>query len=223
MIAILFAFFLSMIHFFSRRISKVIEAHHINLTSFSAGMFLTLIFIDFFPRMISGLEYGVPVFLILTIGFVLFHLSEKYLYQHVKDKKVLLKDLAELHNFGFFIDHLMVGFVLFLAFELSSYTCYLVVVPFLLHTISSSMSLDHLHKKIKTKFNKFLLNSSTLFGAILAYFINLENYWYYTFFAFFLGALIYISIRDMLPKGKKGSPLMFFIGFLLTVAVISLL
>lgn len=223
MIAILFAFFLSMIHFFSRRISKVIEAHHINLTSFSAGMFLTLIFIDFFPRMIQGLEYGVPVFLVLTVGFVLFHLSEKYLYQHIKDKKVLLKDLAELHNFGFFIDHLMVGFVLFLAFELSSYTTYLVVVPFLLHTISSSMSLDHIHKKIKTKFNKFLLNSSTLLGAVLAYFVRLENYWYYAFFAFFLGALIYISIRDMLPKGKKGSPLMFFIGFLLTVAVLSLL
>ena len=223
MIAVVLAFFLTIIHFFSKKISKIIEKHHINITSFSAGMFLTLIFIDFLPRSIVGLEYGAPVFLVLTLGFVLFHLSEKYLYQHIKDKKVLLKDLAELHNIGFFIDHLMVGFVLFLTFELISYTNYLIIVPFVLHTISSSMSLEHIHRRIKTKFNKFILSTSTFLGALFAYFIELETFWYYTIFSFFLGALLYISIRDMLPKGKKGNPLMFFIGFLLTIGIISLI
>ncbi|MBL7100634.1 MAG: hypothetical protein ISS23_01625 [Nanoarchaeota archaeon] len=222
-IAILLAFFLTIVHFFSNKISRIIEEHHIHITSFSAAMFITLIFIDFLPRVSEGLEFGAPVFLVMTSGFVLFHLSEKYLYQHVKDKKVLLKDLAELHNIGFFIDHLMVGFVLFLTFELTSYTNYLIFIPFLLHTVSSSMSLEHIHKKIKTKFNKFLLSTSTLLGALLAFFIKLEAFWYYTFFSFFLGALLYVSIRDMLPKGKKGSPLMFLIGFLLTVGIISLI
>ena len=220
-VAILFAFFLTVIHFFSHKISKIIESHHIPITSFSAGMFITLIFVDFLPRVNEGLEFGAPVFLVLTLGFVLFHLSEKYLYQHIKDKKVLLKDLAELHNAGFFIDHLMVGFVLFLTFELVSYTNYLIFIPFLLHTISSSMSLEHLHKKIKTKSNKFFLSISTFIGALLAFFINLESVWYYTFFSFGLGALLYVAIRDMLPKGKKGNPLMFLIGFLITVAIIS--
>ena len=174
-------------------------------------------------RVIEGLEFEAPVFLVLTLGFVLFHLSEKYLYQHIKDKKVLLKDLAELHNAGFFIDHLMVGFVLFLTFELASFTNYIIFIPFLLHTISSSMSLEHIHMKIKTKFNKFLLSSSTLLGALLAFFIKLEAFWYYTIFAFFLGSLLYISMRDMLPKGKKGNPLMFLIGFLIVVGIFSLI
>lgn len=221
MIAVVFAFFLTVIHFYSKRISKIIEDHHINITSFSAGMFLTLLFVDFLPRISEGLEYGAPIYLVLTIGFIAFHLSEKYLYQHIQDKKTLLKDLAELHNFGFFIDHLMVGFVMFLAFELNSYANYLIFVPFVLHTVSSSMSLEHINRRIRTKTNKFLLSSSTFLGAIFGYFIKLEAFWYYTILAFFLGSLLYVSIRDMLPKGKKGNPLMFFIGFLITMAIIS--
>jgi len=223
MIAVVLAFILTIVHSFSKRVSIFIEKHHINVTSFSAGMFLTLIFIDFLPRLIVGIDYGAPIFLVLTFGFVMFHLSEKYLYQHIKNKKLLLRNLAELHNFGFFIDHLMVGFVLFLTFELTRYTNYLIFIPFLLHTISSSMALEHIHAKIKTKFNKLILNTSTFLGALFAYLINLETFWYYTFFAFFLGALLYISIRDMLPHGKKGNPLMFFIGFLITIGILSLI
>ncbi len=222
MIPVVLALVLSVVHFFSRTISKIIEEHHINITSFSAGMFLTLIFVDFLPRAASGVEHNAPVFLALALGFVMYHLSEKYLYQHVKNKEVLLEELAELHNVGFFIDHLMIGFVLVLTFELASYTNYLIFIPFLLHTISSSMSLEHIRARIKTEVNRFMLSISTLLGALFAHFAQLETFWYYTLFAFFLGALLYISVRDMLPGGKRGNLLMFFIGFLLTIGIISL-
>lgn len=223
MIAVVLALFLTIIHFFSKKISRIIEKHHINITSFSSGMFLTLIFVDFLPRLTAGVEYDAPIFLVLTFGFIAFHLSEKYLYQHIKDKRMLLKDLAELHNFGFFINHLMVGFVLFLTFELASYSNYIVFIPFLLHTVSSSMSLEHIRARIKTEVNRFMLSISTFLGALFAYFIKLETFWYYTLFAFFLGALLYISVRDMLPGGKKGNSLMFLVGFLITIGIISLI
>jgi hypothetical protein len=222
-IPVLLALILSILHFFSRTISKLIEKLHIHITSFSAGMFLTLIFLDFLPRAATGIEHNAPVFLALTVGFVMYHLSEKYLYQHVKNKKVLLEELAELHNVGFFIDHFMVGFVLVLTFKLESYTSYLIFIPFVLHTISSSMSLEHIRARIKTGVNRFTLSISTLIGALFAHLINLETFWYYTIFAFFLGALLYISVRDMLPGGKKGNTLMFLIGFLLTIGIISLI
>jgi hypothetical protein len=222
-IPVLLALILSVLHFFSRTISKLIEKLHIHITSFSAGMFLTLIFLDFLPRAATGIEHNAPVFLALTVGFVMYHLSEKYLYQHVKNKKVLLEELAELHNVGFFIDHFMVGFVLVLTFKLESYTSYLIFIPFVLHTISSSMSLEHIRARIKTGVNRFTLSISTLIGALFAHLINLETFWYYTIFAFFLGSLLYISVRDMLPGGKKGNTLMFLIGFLLTIGIISLI
>lgn len=222
-IPVILALILSIVHFFSRSISKIIEKHHVNITSFSAGMFLTLLFVDFLPRAASGLEDNSPVFLALAVGFVMYHLSEKYLYQHVKNKEMLLEELAELHNVGFFIDHFMVGFVLVLTFKLASYTNYLIFIPFLLHTVSSSMSLEHIRARIKTEVNKFFLNISTFLGALFAHFSQLGTFWYYTLFAFFLGALLYISVRDMLPGGKRGNPLMFLIGFLLTIGVISLI
>ncbi len=221
-IPVLLALVLSILHFFSRSISKLIEKLHIHITSFSAGMFLTLIFLDFLPRAAAGVEHNAPVFLALTVGFVLYHLSEKYLYQHVKNKEMLLEELSELHNVGFFIDHFMVGFVLVLTFKLESYANYLIFVPFVLHTVSSSMSLEHIRARIKTGVNKFFLNASTLLGALFANFSQLDTFWYYTMFAFFLGALLYISVRDMLPGGKKGNTLMFLIGFLLTIGIISL-
>ncbi|MDP2909307.1 MAG: hypothetical protein Q8N77_05875 [Nanoarchaeota archaeon] len=223
MIGLVIALILSIVHSFSRTISKIIEEHHINITSFSAGMFLTLIFLEFLPLTLDGIEYGVPVFLLITIGFVAFHSSEKYLYQHIKNKKELLKELAHLHNIGFFINHLMVGFVLVLIFEIGRYASYLIVIPFLLHTVSSSMSLEHIHARIGTKFNKFLLNMSTFLGALFAYLINLGTFWHYALFSFFLGALLYISIRDMLPGGKRGNLLMFLAGFLLTIGIISII
>ncbi|MDP2906857.1 MAG: hypothetical protein Q8O03_02855 [Nanoarchaeota archaeon] len=222
-IPVLLALILSILHFFSRSISKLIEKLHIHITSFSAGMFLTLIFLDFLPRAATGIEHDAPVFLALTVGFVIYHLSEKYLYQHVKNKKVLLEELAELHNVGFFIDHFMVGFILVLTFKLESYTSYLIFVPFVLHTVSSSMSLEHIRARIKTGVNRVTLSVSTLIGALFAHFINLDTFWYYTIFAFFLGSLLYISVRDMLPGGKKGNTLMFLIGFLLTIGIISLI
>ncbi len=222
-IPVLLALILSVLHFFSRSISKLIEKLHIHITSFSAGMFLTLIFLDFLPRAATGVEHNAPVFLALTVGFVMYHLSEKYLYQHVKNKKALLEELAELHNIGFFIDHFMVGFILVLTFKLESYTNYLIFAPFVLHTVSSSMSLEHIRARIKTGVNRFTLSISTLIGALFASFVQLQNFWYYTLFAFFLGALLYISVRDMLPGGKKGNTLMFLIGFLLTIGIISLI
>jgi len=221
MIGIIFAFLLTLIHFFSKKISKKIEKYHINITSFSAGMFITLIFLHFLPSIIPGLEYKAPVFLALTIGFILFHLTEKYIYQHVKDKKILIRDIAELHTIGFFTYHLMIGFTLYLTLELNTYTNYLIIIPFVLHTISSSISLQKIHRVIKTGYNRFLLKNSTLIGAVLAAFIKLENFWYYTFLSFLLGSLLYISMRDMIPKGRKGSPSMFLIGFLTTLAILS--
>jgi len=222
-IALVIALILTVVHSFSRKIAKVVKNHHININSFSAGMFITLIFIDFLPRVTLGLNYNVPVFLILTLGFILYHLSEKYLYQHVKNKKELIKDLAEMHNFGFFVNHLMVGFMLYLALGGSELTSYIILVPFILHTLSSSMSLDEIHRRIKTKANKFLLNCSTFLGALFAFFVKLETFWYYAFFAFFLGSLLYIAIRDMLPGGKKGNVFMFFLGFLATVSIFMLI
>lgn len=221
MLPVLLAFILTVIHFFSKGISKRIEKHHIRIMSFSAGMLVTLIFVDLIPRVIVGINIT-PVYVFLLFGFVLFHLSEKYIYQHIKNRKVLMKDLAELHTLGFFLDHLMIGIILAFTFTLSTHIDFIIFIPFLLHTISSSISLEHITEKTKLKVNRFILSNSTLIGAIFATLLKPSEFWYYSIFAFLLGALLYISIRDMLPKGKKGDSMLFILGFMLTLILVLL-
>lgn len=221
MLPIILAFILTVIHFFSNKISKRIEKHHIQIMSFSAGMLVTLIFVDLIPRVVTGVD-TTPVYVFLLFGFVLVHLSEKYIYQHIKNRRILMKDLAELHTLGFFLDHLMIGIVLAFSFTLSTQLNFIIFIPFLLHTISSSMSLEHITEKMKLKVNKVILNSSTLLGALFAVFLKPTQFWYYSIFAFLLGALLYISIRDMLPQGKKGDSMLFIFGFILTLILVLL-
>jgi zinc transporter ZupT len=213
------ALLLSILHLFSKRISKYIEKFHIGITSFSAGIFITIIFLSLLPELIKGVEYT-NIFLFMLIGFAVFHISEKYVYQHIKDKKKLMKDLAEIHMFGFYIDHFVIGFLLVLTFLAKGSLGFFVFIPFVLHTISSSFSLEHCDEKAKVKLSRILLSSSTLTGAIIASLLSFNQALFFILFAFSTGAIFYVVVRDMLPKGEGGNTFYFIIGALITLIAI---
>ena len=49
-IALVLAFILSLVHFFSSKISDKIEKHHTRIISLSAGIFIALLFLDILPQ-----------------------------------------------------------------------------------------------------------------------------------------------------------------------------
>ncbi|MBI2662937.1 hypothetical protein HYX15_00195 [Candidatus Woesearchaeota archaeon] len=210
------ALVLTILHLFSRPISKYIDKSHIEITSFSAGIFITIIFLSFLPELVKGLD-TTNIFLFMLFGFIAFHISEKYVYQHIKNKKELMKDLAEIHLFGFYTNHFVIGFLLVLTFIAKGSLGMIVFIPFILHTISSSLSLEHCDNKAKLKFSKFLLASSTITGAIIASLLSPNEMLFYLLFAFSTGAVFYIVVRDMLPKGKAGSLNYFILGVLISL------
>lgn len=220
--AIVIAAILSIIHFFSKIFSKALERTHIETLSFSAGIFITFIFLDMFPEIIKGSEHlKENIFLLMLMGFIIFHLSEKYVYQHVKDRKLLQRDIKELHIVGFFIEHFVIGFALVLAFQLPDTTFKgLIAIPFIFVTLSSSISLEHLSRMSNKSFNKIILCLSTLIGALVATFLNLTPILYYGIFSFIIGALLYIVVRDLIPKREKGKPLYFIIGVIISIIIL---
>ena len=220
-VPIILALILTLVHYSSQYISNLVEKFHSRILSFSAGLFISLIFVYLLPEVVRGAEF-VNIYLLLLVGFVLFHITEKFIYQHVKDKSRLMKDLAELHMVGFFIDHFIIGFILVLTFEFSTRLNFLIFMPFLLHTISSSISLEHINLQSKTIANKLFLGFSTFFGAIIATILDLSNFYFFSVYSIALGALLYVVVRDMIPKGQRGSPLFFLIGVLVTLITISL-
>ena len=135
---LLVAAFLSIVHYLSHRVSSVMERHHYKLLSFNGGLFLALLFLILLPEVVEFSD-SVSVYLLILIGFVLFHFANKYLYQHVKDKNRMLSELKMLHDVGFFIDHFMLGFVLVTSTQFTPLG-YLVAIAIFFHTVSSSIA-----------------------------------------------------------------------------------
>ncbi len=210
-IVLLIAAALSTVHYFSNRVSEFMEKNHYDVLSYSGGTLIALIFLILLPEVI-GISDSKIIFLLILLGFVVFHLTEKYLYQHVKNKRQQLRKLKELHQAGFFIDHFILGFVLVTILEITDYLGFLILIPIFLHTISSSISLDHIHEKAQTSVPKTVLSASTLFGAVTALILEIDEKTQAAVLAMTLGILIYIVNRDILPEEEKGRPLWFIAG-----------
>jgi hypothetical protein len=223
-ISFVLAGLLSTIHYFSERYSQHIERWHTEILSFSSGLFITLIFLHLLPEFVKGIEFtGQKVFLLMLIGFVSFHVLEKFLYQHIKNKKELLTNLAELHAIGFFLNHFVIGMVLFFVLSVSDLVVGIFIfIPLLLHTFSSALSLNHIFEHFHSKSLEIILSLSPVLGMVFVHFLKPHFYLFYGFFSLVLGAIIYIVIRDLMPYGKKGNLVFFLIGLSISLTVLLL-
>ncbi|MFA4855033.1 MAG: hypothetical protein WC634_00405 [archaeon] len=224
--ALLLALILAVVHLFSERYAGHAKKFHVQTLSFSAGLFLGLIFLYLLPEFFKGIGHvGESIYILMLAGFVCMHLGEKYVYQHVKDKKEKLQDLASIHVLGFFINHFIVGITLFLAFSIEGpLSGFLIFIPLLLHTFSSSLSLNDIDEKLKSKtISCAVLPLAPVIGVAFAYMMNLSPYLYYLMFSFVLGAMLYIAVRDTLPRNDLGKPFFFLTGVLLSVLILTLI
>ncbi len=219
---ILFALLLSSIHLKSKKLSALIERAHINWLSLGGGSLLATIFLVFLPHVVHD-QSNLHVYPLMLIGFASFFLSEKYLYQHVKDETTLEEDIYHLHVIGFFIDHSVKGFVLVAIINLRPILGFLTVLPFLIHTLASTIAMENLHQISGSTFDKYLLSSSILIGTLAGVLIEISKVHERAVLAFALGILLFLVSRDVLPKDKEGSPLYFVLGlsviFIFWVAV----
>ncbi|MCH7902368.1 hypothetical protein IIC68_01295 [archaeon] len=213
---------LSIIHYFSEKYSSKIEKFHDELVSFSSGLFITLLFVFFLPEFFQGQEFlGDNIYLLLVLGFVSFHVAEKYIYQHVKNRDEMIKDLSEVHAFGFFIDHFVVGMALVFAFQTPSILFgFSVFIVLVLHTMSSSISLTHIDEYFKqNKIVNIILALAPLGGVIFASLLNPEKSLYYIIFSLVIGALFYVGIRDLIPSKDEGRVSYFAFGFIISIII----
>jgi len=221
-LVILFALVLTAVHYFSGVYSKPIEKWHSKIISFSAGLFIAFIFLYILPEVFAGVEIlGDTIFLLLLLGFVIFHVAEKYIYQHVKNKDEMLKDLAGIHTMGFFLNHFVVGMLLYFSTDPDKGILgILVFLPLLLHTLSSSLSLNHIDRHFNSRPLSILIAFSPVFGALFAMLLQINVGVHYTFYSFAIGALLYIVVRDMLPQKGEGKPIFFIIGLVISAILI---
>lgn len=206
-------FLLSLIHIIGPGIERFVRGKHIEITSLSAGMFLAYIFLDAFESIAEAhVNIGKTVLMAFFAGFAVYHILSKYLYQHIKDRKKLESGLDELKYVGAVLDSVFAGFALAIILDVNR-PVYFALIPFLLHTFSATLAFQAHHKHFRTpEPAKILLAFSPLLGAVIGSILLFETGAFYHLLAFVTGAVTYIAVRHMLPRGEEGDLGYFIIG-----------
>ena len=217
---IILAAILSLLHFFSEAFAKITKVKGKIFLSLSAGILITLIFIEMIPTIaIATATYTGSLFYMLLLGFAVFHLIEKHAYHHHHNKKQRIKEITNLHSYGFFLEHFIIGFFLVLILKSSLTAGLLAIIPFALMTVGSSISLEAIHHVAKKNlFKKIFLASSTLLGAITATFLQVSPGIFYYSLSLIVGAIMYIVTRDIIPTEEKEKQTIYFLlGIIITL------
>jgi hypothetical protein len=176
-----------------------------------------------FPEMIKGLEFlGDNIYFIALWGFVVLHIFEKHVSRYAKTEYKRAKELVAVRTTGFFINLFIIGMAMVFFFRLENISLgYFSFVPVLFHVISSSLVVEHLHHRVRESLHgKILSSGSIFFGALVASFFNLPISIYYGAFAFITGMLLYLIIKDVLPKYRRGKANYFILGIILYLIIV---
>ncbi|MBN2454564.1 hypothetical protein JXB11_03385 [Candidatus Woesearchaeota archaeon] len=219
-LALIFGIAMGIGNFFNDHTVRAFKKVLGEVTSFVAGVSVTYVFMLLFPEFVERAfeSYHPSIFLSILIGFSIFHIIEKYIYQKAPKKK-RFRDLAIEDSAISFIYHLIIGILLF---ELTSENLLagaLFFFPVFLHTSVHALPVDI----TKVKAMKLFLATGTLWGVLLAAYICTPPHIVTTaLIGFVIGALIFSVIRHALPAGEAGRPVYFIVGVLLYSLVILL-
>ena len=210
--------------YFGHKISGLASKYREKLLSLSAGILISLLFLILLPDLLES-EKRVDLLLFsMLAGFLVMHCLEKQIYMHKPDKNKLLLNLKEIHVFGFGLDNFMVGFIIASVLK-SDFSIGLILnlsLPLFLQMLASSISVNSIDahfENIVTKISKIVLSllpvGGGIFGLILEAEETITNY----VLGFVLGILLYMIIRDVIPKGEKGSTRLFILGNVISISL----
>jgi hypothetical protein len=217
-----FGIVLGLTHFFSHRIYVIIEHQHLRVLSFSGGTLAAFLFLIILPEVLLISRSSI-IYLMMLLGVVIFHLAEKELYRHAKGRDDLEEELGDLHIAGFFVEHFILGFVFVTTLGLVKAQGVLFMLPVFLYTLTSSLALHRIHEKSEGTTNKLILSAAPLTGVVAASFLTVSVLVKAAIIAFAFGMLVYMVIRDIIPRGRQGEPLMFVAGLSLVVVAWALI
>mgnify|MGYP007077397687 CR=1 FL=1 len=215
---IMFSAVVSVVYYLSNRfkIKKKDSKHRI--ISFSAGVSITYLLLEFFPRFTEG-ALGIHRLLFLSVlfGFTIHHIIEKEIYIH-HSKHGLIKMLSLEENVFSYLYHIIVGGVLVYLTRQSVVEGFLYFITILSYTFVSTLPT----KPHQSKYKAMLLASSTVVGAIfmtLSY-QYMAEWMHLLLMGLAIGVLIFTVTRHHIPFGRNGRADYFTLGLILYAALI---
>jgi hypothetical protein len=122
-----------------------------------------------------------------------------------------------------FTHSVMMGILITLIFyENNLEASFIIMIPFAIRAFTIGFSteqiFEHLNEKPRKIFRILNFISLTL-GASIGLFLVFSEIVFFIIFAFALGLVLFTVIRDMIPLGKKGKPIFFLLGIILTIGI----
>lgn len=217
---------MGLIDYFGHKISGGLAAENRDkILSFSSGALISLLFLILVPDLIIQNSANI-LFFYMLIGFLVMHFVEKFIYQHEFNKQKLLTDLKVTHIIGFGLDNFLVGLIIATILEslweitlMNEFIIETILLstPLFLQMLTSSISLDSIDISLNDKFSKIVLSILPIAGAILGIILEIEELFTSYILSFVLGVLFYMIIRDVIPRDKEGSSLLFLFGNFLSI------
>jgi hypothetical protein len=211
---------LSIIHYYSQEYNIRKHKHTDKIISFSAGVGVTYIFVELFPSFNALVKDISPaIFLTILVGFVTFHLVEKFIYQHAGGKHAPKELAVEDSTISFFYHFIVGAFIVYFTKQ-SSLQGFLFFIPIALHTSTSALPVDI----PLSKGMKIVISSSSFIGVLLTsiFFTSIPKITFIIGLGLMVGTLTFTNIRHSIPEGKKGKPLYFLIGVIAYTLIIYL-
>lgn len=186
------------------------------LLGFTAGVILSVVSFDILPEIVNqaaSLSLDIhKAFIPLVVGFLLFHILEKYILIHHSHEG----DYGEHHHpqLGMgsamalighsFLDGIGIG----LAFQISDTTGVAIAIAVLAHDFSDgintvSLMLSHNNSRIRALFFLFVDALAPVLGALSTLFFTLSTRFGIIYLGLFAGFLLYICAADILPEAHS--------------------
>tara|TARA_Y100000310_G_scaffold334428_1_gene414176 strand:+ start:10126 stop:10836 length:711 start_codon:yes stop_codon:yes gene_type:complete len=215
---ILFSVVVSVIYYLSNKFKIRNKDAKLRIISFSAGVSITYLLLEFFPRFTEG-ALGVHrmLFLAVLFGFTVHHIIEKEIYLH-HSKHGLIKMLSLEENVFSYIYHIVVGGVFVYLSRSSVIEGFLYFITIMSYTFVSTLPT----KPHESKFKSIILSSSTVVGAVLMtiFFDFVAEWTHLLLMGFAIGVLIFTVTRHHIPFGRHGRSDYFTLGLILYAALI---
>ncbi len=217
-LAAILAFTLGIIQFFSEQIVQTCGKYYTHVLSFSAGISITYVFVDLFPRFSTDVvNTNQFLFVTVLIGFIFIHLIEKYVYQHSSDQMISNR-LSSLNQFTSVFYHVVLGIVIFGFSEEGVIKTLLLFIPIAIFTGVSTLPVE----RHSSSLIHFFVSLSTLAGVIIAsvFFSIIQGFVLIGLIGFVIGGLLFSVIRHSIPQAKDGKPIIFMIGVIVYTPIV---
>lgn len=209
-------------HIFGGRIVDHAGLSRAGSRSFVAGVSVTYVFLFLLPDLYERAgHFREWLFLMMLAGFVIAHISQRYLHRHATRGK-MGQELVSAHFITLFVYYFVIGFSLHFVLKENTLDGLLFFVPLAFYASIGSASFSSIGNRfVRQRVFRWLMFLSSLLGIMSARLLSVDLPFFHALLGVVTGSFLYVAILEYIPGEKKSKPVYFLFGaFIYTLVIV---